>query len=238
MVSRHGFRHYVFSAFAAKRMLGRSGRRVFVLLALALVMAITASISAAGEPAGRPDWPPFQMTYEEFGYPSGVSAPPTTDTWILTWHGLGRWEKQLIGSEANPRAAGDTYRFDGERFIVDLSLPGTEDITIDHTDDVPVLPNSWLVPGRDASLAAIGFRKVAGPSADLTRYQRDVAVPCAAAEPGNQPTSCAARSTFTRRETILYTTDTTPPMPVELWDEVDGLVIWRVSVLNVALSTE
>lgn len=212
--------------------------KLSILLGLSLVMAITASISAADEPASRPDWPPFQMTYEEFGYPSGLSAPPTTDTWVLTWHGLGRWEKQLIGSQTNPQEVGDTYQFDGERFIADLSLPGAEDITIDHTDDVPVLPNSWLVPGRDASLATIGFRKVDGPSADLTQYQRDVAVPCVAAVPDNQPASCAAGSTFTRHETILYATGITPPMPVELWDEVDGQVVWRVSVLNVASSTE
>jgi len=216
-----------------QRMLSRSGRRVFVLLGLSLVITLTSSISAADAPARRPDWPPFQMTYEEFGYPSGVSTPPTTDTWVVTWHGLGRWEKELTGSTTNPQAVGDTYHFDGKRFIVDLSLPGADDIAIDHTDGVPVMPNAWLVPGRDAALASKGFHRSADPTSNVVQYQRDVTVPCSAAGPEQRPTACATGTTFTRRETIVYTTTIIPPMPVELWDEIDGQSVWRVSVLRV-----
>ncbi len=220
-----------------QRMIGRSGRRVFVLLGLSLVITLTSSISAADAPTRRPDWPPFQMTYEEFGYPSGVSAPPTTDTWVLTWHSLGRWEKQLIRSQANPQAVGDTYQFDGTRFTVDLSLPGADDIAINHTDGAPVLPNSWLAPGRDSALASKGFRRSVDPTSNFVQYQRDVTVPCSAAGPDRHPTACATGTTFTRHETIVYTTTVSPPLPVELWDEVDGQVVWRVSVLSVESMT-
>jgi len=152
---------------------------------------------------------------------------------MLTWHSLGQWQRELVTSEANPQMEGETYQFDGQQFTVDLALPGAEDIVIDHTDGVPVMPNFWLVPGRDTALASKGFHKSAGPAADLVQYQRDVETPCTAADPSKLPASCETGSTFIRTETIIYTTAINPPMPVLLVDEIDGQVFSRITVLTV-----
>lgn len=173
------------------------------------------------------------MTYEEFGHTHGAAAPPTTTTWRLTWHSLGQWQREPVTSEANPQAEGETYQFDGQQFTVDLALPGAEDIVIDHTVGVPVMPNFWLVPDRDTALASKGFHKSAGPTADLVQYRRDVETPCTAADPSKLPASCETDSTFIRTETIIYTTAITHPMPVLLVDEIDGQVFSRIAVLTV-----
>jgi len=207
--------------------------KAIILLLLLIAPIATAAISAADEPPTWQDWPAFQMTYEEFGHTHGAAAPPTTTTWSLTWHSLGQWQRELVTSEANPQAEGETYQFDGKQFTVDLALPGVENIVIDHTDGVPVMPNYWLVPGRDAALARIGFHKSAGPATDLVQYQRDVEVPCTAADPGNLPTSCETGSTFIRTETIIYSTAINPPIPVLLVDEIDGQVFSSIIVLKV-----
>jgi len=207
--------------------------KAIILLLLLIAPVATAAMSAADEQPAWRDWPPFQMTYEEFGHTHGAAAPPTTNTWRLTWHSLGQWERERVPNEANPQAEGETYQFDGKQFTVDLALPGAEDIVIEHTDGVPVMPNYWLVPGRDTALASKGFHKSAGPAADLVQYQRDVETPCTAADPGNLPTSCDTGNTFIRTETIIYTTAINPPMPVLLVDKIDGQVFSRTTVLKV-----
>ncbi|MCO5178196.1 MAG: hypothetical protein M9890_14670 [Thermomicrobiales bacterium] len=216
-----------------KLRLGHLPRKAIILLLLLIAPVATAAISAADEQPAWQGWPPFQMTYKEFGHTHGAAAPPTTNIWTLTWHSLGQWQRELVTSEANPQAESETYQFDGQQFTVDLALPGAEDIVIDHTDGVPVMPTFWLVPGRDASLARIGFQKSAEPATDLVQYQRDAPVPCTTADPSKLPASCETGSTFIRTETIIYTTAITHPMPVLLVDEIDGQVSSRIAVLTV-----
>lgn len=211
------------------RIHNRTFPRLLFLLALSILLAATAMASAADRRPARLDWPPFQMTYEEFGYPNGTTSQPVVSTWVLTWHSLGRWDRELVKSAA----AGDAYTFDGKRLIIDLALPGADDIVIDLGDGLPVLPNPWLAPGRDSVLASRGFHLSPGPAPNLIQYQRDVTVPCTAAPPARHPAACATNPTFIRYETILYTTTVSPPLPVELRDEIDGQVVWRVSVIAV-----
>lgn len=181
------------------------------------------------------DWQPFEMTWVDEGHFNGLSQPAGSETWSITWNSKHDWEKTLVASSVNPEAVGDIYRFRDGNFVVDQSTI-EDDIVREHGDGV-VMPGPWLVPGRDTALPGKGYSMVPQSEPDRLVFQHEEVVPCQPDPDGmltglSQPESCNSTDSFTRRETITYRTDITPPMPIEIVNTIDGEVISQTTVTS------
>lgn len=217
------------------------------MVALTVIAGISAIVvlgsnrqTSATNPA-LVDWPPFEMIYISEGHFNGLAQPASTETWSLVWHDARDWEKTVVASTAHPDTVGDVYRFTDGRFIVDQATIN-EDIVRDQ-DGGLVVPEPWLVPGRDAALVGKGYAELSQTQLDRVVYQRDDVVPCQPDPAGQmtgvgQPESCRIADSYTMRETITYRTDLTPPIPVKLITTIDGEVVSDITVTDLALLPE
>lgn len=221
----------------------RFWRKALPLLSLIALTAATLLIAEGSDDsteAAEPtplSWPQMQMTYEETGSFRGLSQPPETKVWRLSYQGMTDWKKELVASSVDPRAVGDVYRYDGSAFIADQAR--TEDDIV-RPSDGPVAPDSWLMPGRHLNLEQQGYAMFEEPALNQVRYVQSQVINCQA-DPTNQatgvsqPATCATAPTYERRETFIYRTDVVPPVPVEVISEINGIVIGRIVVTKLTV---
>jgi len=217
------------------------------VIAIAAIVGVSALVILGGQRqtgATDPntiDWQPFEMTYIDEGHFNGLSQPAGSETWSIIWNSKHDWEKTLVASSVNPEAVGDVYRFRDGNFVVDQSTID-DDIVREHGDGV-VMPGPWLVPGRDTALPGKGYSTVPQSEPDRLIFQHEDVVPCQPAPDGmltglSQLESCNSADSFTRRETITYRTDITPPMPIEIVNTIDGEEISHMTVTDLTLLPE
>lgn len=100
----------------------------------------------------------------------------------------------------------------------------------------------WLIPGREAKLQATGYTQEIDVERSLVRYTKTEQWPCDRTIPGNvgvtQPVSCATDDTFEVTETVVYRTDITPLLPIELTTAFNGEVTSTITVSDVQLTSE
>lgn len=207
---------------------------------LALVAFVASRQTTATDP-NTVDWQPFAMTWVDEGHYNGLAQPVGSETWSIVWNSKRDWEKTLVASSVNPAAVDDVYRFRDGRFVVDQATMD-HGIVREHGDGV-VMPGPWLVPGRDVALPGKGYRTVAPSEPDRLVFQRDDVVTCLPDPDGmltglSQPESCNTADSFTRRETITYRTDITPPLPIQIVNTIDGEVISQITVTELTLLPE
>ncbi|MCO5175973.1 MAG: hypothetical protein M9890_03220 [Thermomicrobiales bacterium] len=217
------------------------------VIAIAAIVGVSAIVILSGQrqtSATDPnafDWPSFEMTYVNEGHFNGLSQPAGSETWSIIWNSKHDWEKTLVASSVNPAAVGDVYRFRDGNFVVDQSTI-EDDIVREHGDGV-VMPGPWLVPGRDTALPGKGYSTLPQSEPDRLVFQHEDVVPCQPDPDGmltglSQPESCNSADSFTRRETITYRTDITPPMPIEIVNTIDGEEISHMTVTDLTLLPE
>jgi hypothetical protein len=185
------------------------------------------------------DWPQLVLVYQERGHANGLSGAETTQTWRLTYDNQRAWTKQLLADPEYPDIVSQTIRFADGVYSIDDPVTGN---TIVPPGPAPglVVPDWWLVPRRDRDLERRGYTKLVEPDAPLTRYIASATVPCAPDTDGqtigvSQPASCATETTYTTRETVTYRTDVDPPIPIEVSDEMNGVVVSNIVVTHLVV---
>lgn len=205
---------------------------LLALSALAMVAAIGAS-GAAPQPVG---WPSFTMVYTVEGSFRGLDQPSGTMTWRVEYSNAKQWTKTLVDSTVDPRAVGETQRFDGTTFTTYSAVTNTSTTT--PQDGVWV--DWWLIPWRDLTLTAKGYAQAPGTTPNLTVFTKRETQPCQP-DPERkltgivQPAVCATSPTFDVAQTAVYRRDSVPAMPVTVTTQVDGATTSQIRVTALTL---
>lgn len=219
----------------------RTLSRVVAILAITIVAAGAVVIRVAARPSPQQvSWPAMELSYQEEGHFSGLSRPTSTKAWRLSYQNRLNWTKELVADSADASAVGLVYRYTGGAFTVDDPVTASTLAPAADPGGSAVVPDWWLVPMRQASLEERGYAKVVEPDEPLTRYVTSATVACVPDEDGmttgiSQPASCATDATYATRETVSYRTDVVPPIPVEVVDEMNGVVVSRIVVTKLTI---
>jgi hypothetical protein len=218
-----------------KRLIG-----VAILVAMAVAGGAAATWSSSNATSAAPagnGWPAMTLIYQIEVKDRGLDAPASTQRWRVTYGGERQWRKELLDHSAAPGEVGTTYRFDGTTYTVYSPVVG-QIVYTGQYPDVPMMPEQWLVPGRDRALEGKGYGKQVDTNGQYIRYTKTETIRCDADNPGpgndqkangiTQPAGCATSPVYQATETIVYRAD--PTVPVEITTRLDGQIVKHVVV--------
>lgn len=225
----------------ASRVVDRLRLRAVLFVAMAFVVAMCLTIVAGTSRADSNvirDWPSMAMTYQIEGRYHGLDAPLERKTWRLDYEDKHDWRKINLENTVDANAVGDTTSFQGS--IFSMYTPDTDETILAEHPEAAVAPEEWLIPWRDLALLDRGYTVEPSIKADLEVFTKTVTVPCQPDPTGNltgmiQPEECLTSAVFDRTETITYRTDVTPPVPVEIVIETNGILSTHVQVRELVL---
>jgi hypothetical protein len=209
-----------------------------ILTAVALIWFVTARSGESRET--YPEWPAFEMTYEQSGHFGGLDLPASTVTTKLVYNSRSSWSQEVLGNELDPRTVGTLSTFNGESLTIDdpnVAEPIVREV--EEPGEV-VAPDRWFVPGADELLVDNrGFELVSEDvETDRKTISRTEAIPCVGDADSvgmTEPDSCATEKEWVSTDTIVYRTDVFPAVPVEIITESNGEEVSRLVVTDFVL---
>lgn len=184
-------------------------------------------------PAGPTTWPALIVVYRVEGKFHGLNAPTDTEVWKLSYQDARHWQKQLLSSTFEPQAVGTVMSFQDSTYSVYSAVTKN---TSTQRLDAPVVPEPWLVPGRDQVLVHKGFTRLVGATTGQVSYIRTESVPCQpdptrSLNGSRQPAGCASSPTYQSLETITYRTDLA--LPIEVVSQLGSDTVKHIVVTQV-----
>jgi hypothetical protein len=162
------------------------------------------------------------------------------EVWELNYVNERDWTKTLLESPANPATVGSTERFlDATLTVthldtVDAATGAPFSFTTEHSD-APVAPSHWLLRELDIQYQERGYYKPEISSENRLGFEIISTAPCVE-DVVDQPVSCSTSDTYTETETIIYSLETNPPLPIERTVVIDGDVVGNIEVLSLVLA--
>lgn len=218
-----------------------ASRSRMLMVSAALIVAalsVAAIAFARGDvDAGKDEslsWSHYQVTYRVDGHFAGLSEPIGSELWRVDHDHERSWRRTILESTRDPRAVGEEYAFGDQKFVV-RQASSLDEIMRDQESDILVMPDWWLVPGRDAALIQKGFsREDIGDN--RVRYVLTEEIECLPEfDSSILPASCAVESTFILREVAVYRTDVSPGFPIELTSYINDELTSRIEVLSLVI---
>lgn len=205
----------------------------------ASVFAIMARSATPSPPVTVTEWPALTLTYQLDERANGLSGGVTTKVWKLSYQDSHHWRKELLQDTANPGKVGSVESFQGRTYTEESALL-KHTFTKVYDNDVPVVPEQWLMPGREPALVTKGYAKNAA-SAGQEVYAMTESMACQADDPqapvaatGNtQPATCAKGKTYDQSETITYRTDL--HIPIEVVNRTGGVITRHATITQLTL---
>lgn len=206
----------------------------------ASVFAIMAHSATPSPQVTATEWPALTLTYRLDELANGLSGGATTKVWKLSYQDSHHWQKELLEDTANPGKVGSVESFQGRTYTEESALL-KHTFTKVYDNDVPVVPEQWLMPGREPALVTKGYAKNA-VSVGQEAYAKTENVACQAEDPqapvmatGNtQPATCAKGKTYDRSETITYRTDL--HIPIEVINRTGGVITRHATITQLTLA--
>lgn len=216
--------------------------RAVLLLLVAAIASVGLLTIATATPApaaeSQSEWPSMTLTYAIEGKFGGLDQPTTVQTWQLSYDDQHHWSKERVADTGEPRTVGEIHRLEGTTFSTYSAESGT---TVSN-EKPNVAVDWWLLPGREVKLQDQGYEEEPDPERSLVRYTKTESWPCDRTIPESvgvtQPDSCATDDTFEVTESVLYRTDVTPMLPIELTTAFNGDVTSTITVSDVQFNTE